>query len=77
MKDDGQSEENHDLPLRLLFSEFLAACAFTTLARAEDNIQDCVSHPNICNLVMMSLLTHTSFSIIFMFRSTARSSDAL
>ncbi|KAF2659423.1 SPO22-domain-containing protein [Lophiostoma macrostomum CBS 122681] len=44
LKDHSQSEDNHDLPLRSLFCEFLAACAFTTLARAEDNIQDCLRY---------------------------------
>ncbi|KAF2712150.1 SPO22-domain-containing protein [Pleomassaria siparia CBS 279.74] len=37
-------EDDNDLPLRLLFCDFLAACAFATLARAEDNIQVCLQH---------------------------------
>ena len=34
-----QAEPDADLPLRMMFCNFLSACAFTTLARAEDNIQ--------------------------------------
>ncbi|KAF2199170.1 SPO22-domain-containing protein [Delitschia confertaspora ATCC 74209] len=39
LKGPTESEHHGDLPLRLMFCEFLAACAYTTLARAEDNIQ--------------------------------------
>ncbi|KAF1997925.1 SPO22-domain-containing protein [Amniculicola lignicola CBS 123094] len=40
----GESEDKSDLSLRLMFCHFLAACAFTTLARAEDNNQDRCQH---------------------------------
>lgn len=39
----GPSEGETDLFLRLMFCEFLATCTYTTLARAEDNLQECVS----------------------------------
>jgi hypothetical protein len=39
-----QSDTEGDLCLRLVFCEFLAACTYTTLARAEDNTQLSVSH---------------------------------
>lgn len=39
----GPSEDAADLFLRLMFCEFLATCTYTTLARAEDNLQECVS----------------------------------
>ncbi|KAF2190807.1 SPO22-domain-containing protein [Zopfia rhizophila CBS 207.26] len=42
LKEQDQPEATNDLPLRLMFCNFLAACAYTTLARAEDNIQDCL-----------------------------------
>jgi len=32
-----------DLCLRLVFCEFLSSCTYTTLARAEDNTESCVS----------------------------------
>lgn len=32
-----------DLCLRLVFCKFLAACTYATLARAEDNVESCVS----------------------------------
>ncbi|KAF2463463.1 SPO22-domain-containing protein [Lindgomyces ingoldianus] len=44
LQEQGQSETNADLPLRLMFCHFLAACAFITLARAEDCIQDCLQY---------------------------------
>jgi hypothetical protein len=40
-QDDAQ-EKADDLCLRLLFCHYLSVCAFTTLARAEDNMQDYV-----------------------------------
>ncbi|KAF2689190.1 SPO22-domain-containing protein [Lentithecium fluviatile CBS 122367] len=40
LKENGQSECDGDLSLRLMFCHFIATCAFTTLARAEDNVQD-------------------------------------
>ncbi|OCK77725.1 SPO22-domain-containing protein [Lepidopterella palustris CBS 459.81] len=44
LKDQDQDEANDDLNLRLMFCDFLAACAFVTLARAEDNIQASLQH---------------------------------
>jgi hypothetical protein len=43
LKEKGQLAEG-DLCLRLVFCEFLAACTYTTLARAEDNTQLSVNH---------------------------------
>lgn len=40
---DHDGSDIEDLSLRSMFCDFLASCAFTTLARAEDNIQQCVS----------------------------------
>ncbi|KAF2036041.1 SPO22-domain-containing protein [Setomelanomma holmii] len=41
-----QSDEvaKGDLCLRLVFCEFLAACTYTTMARAEDNIEHCLQY---------------------------------
>ncbi|KAF1916890.1 meiosis protein SPO22/ZIP4 like-domain-containing protein [Ampelomyces quisqualis] len=39
-----QPSTEGDLCLRLVFCEFLAACTYTTLARAEDNIESCLQH---------------------------------
>ncbi|KAL5459232.1 hypothetical protein PMIN06_002899 [Paraphaeosphaeria minitans] len=33
-----------DLCLRLMFCHYLSVCAFTTLARAEDSMQDCIQY---------------------------------
>ncbi|KAF2281473.1 SPO22-domain-containing protein [Westerdykella ornata] len=38
LKDTGNPDP--DLPLRLMFCDFLSCCAYTTLARAEDNVKD-------------------------------------
>jgi hypothetical protein len=43
LKEKDQSMEG-DLCLRLVFCEYLAACTYTTLARAEDATDQCVSH---------------------------------
>lgn len=43
MKEHDKSDGASDLCLRLVFCEFLAACTYTTLARAEDNTESCVS----------------------------------
>lgn len=42
MKEQEDSDSTGDLSLRLVFCEFLAACTYTTLARAEDNIESCL-----------------------------------
>jgi hypothetical protein len=42
-----QSNTEGDLCLRLMFCEFLAACTYTTLARAEDNTQQSVGHASL------------------------------
>ncbi|XP_014560370.1 hypothetical protein COCVIDRAFT_89663 [Bipolaris victoriae FI3] len=39
LKEKGSSNTSSDLSLRLLFCEFLAACTWITLARAEDNVE--------------------------------------
>jgi hypothetical protein len=43
LRDKTRPNANGDLCLRLVFCEFLAACAYTTLARAEDNTEQSVS----------------------------------
>ena len=43
LRDKTRPNANSDLCLRLVFCEFLAACAYTTLARAEDNTEQSVS----------------------------------
>ncbi|PVH94353.1 SPO22-domain-containing protein [Periconia macrospinosa] len=40
----GHSEGDIDLSLRLMFCEFLVTCTYTTLARAEDNVQECLQY---------------------------------
>ncbi|CAI6268821.1 unnamed protein product [Periconia digitata] len=44
LQEQDQSEDKIDLALRLMFCEFLATCSFTTLARAEDSIQECLQY---------------------------------
>ncbi|KAF2639244.1 SPO22-domain-containing protein [Massarina eburnea CBS 473.64] len=44
LKEHGQLQYETDLALRLMFCDFLATCTYTTLARAEDNIQDCLQY---------------------------------
>ena len=43
LKEGDQPGTTGDLCLRLVFCEFLASCTYTTLARAEDNVESCVS----------------------------------
>ncbi|KAL6711348.1 sporulation-specific protein 22 [Coniothyrium glycines] len=42
LRDVDTTSAEGDLCLRLVFCEFLAACAYTTIARAEDNIEQCL-----------------------------------
>ncbi|KAL5114846.1 sporulation-specific protein 22 [Pleosporales sp. CAS-2024a] len=44
LRDSNQSGADGDLGLRLVFCEFLASCAYATLARAEDNIEGCLQY---------------------------------
>ncbi|KAF1852174.1 SPO22-domain-containing protein [Cucurbitaria berberidis CBS 394.84] len=44
LKGQNQSGAEGDLCLRLVFCEFLAACTYTTLARAEDNTAQCFQY---------------------------------
>ncbi|KAH7090298.1 meiosis protein SPO22/ZIP4 like-domain-containing protein [Paraphoma chrysanthemicola] len=44
LKDQDQAGQEGDLCLRLVFCEFLAACAYITLARAEDNMEACLQY---------------------------------
>ncbi|KAF2130996.1 SPO22-domain-containing protein [Dothidotthia symphoricarpi CBS 119687] len=37
-----KSDTGSDVSLRLVFCEFLATCSYTTMARAEDNVQNCL-----------------------------------
>jgi hypothetical protein len=43
LQEQNKSGTEGDICLRLVFCEFLAACTYTTLARAEDNTESCVS----------------------------------
>lgn len=43
LRDQDKPDNEGDLCLRLVFCKFLAACTYTTLARAEDNAQQCAS----------------------------------
>jgi hypothetical protein len=54
--DQKESDNEGDICLRLVFCEFLAACTYTTLARAEDNIESCVRlrHPNSCSTLVLT-----------------------
>lgn len=42
LKEQDNTNSSSYLSLRLVFCEFLAACTYTTLARAEDNTEICV-----------------------------------
>ncbi|KAI4712219.1 hypothetical protein J4E89_002485 [Alternaria sp. Ai002NY15] len=44
LKEKTQPNPDGDLCLRLVFCEFLAACTYTTLARAEDNIKESIGY---------------------------------
>ncbi|ORY11635.1 meiosis protein SPO22/ZIP4 like-domain-containing protein [Clohesyomyces aquaticus] len=44
LQEQDKPETNPDLPLRLIFCHYLAGCAFATLARAEDNLKDCLQY---------------------------------
>jgi hypothetical protein len=48
------------LPLRLIFCDFLAACAYTTLARGDDNVQSSVREIFLtgCRLCLTNQLQH-------------------
>ncbi|KAH7122269.1 meiosis protein SPO22/ZIP4 like-domain-containing protein [Dendryphion nanum] len=41
---DSRPADTPDLNLRLMFCDFLSTCALTTLARTEDNTQDCLQY---------------------------------
>jgi hypothetical protein len=43
IQEQNKSGTEGDISLRRVFCEFLAACTYTTLARAEDNTESCVS----------------------------------
>jgi hypothetical protein len=43
IQEHNKSGTEGDICLRLVFCEYLAACTYTTLARAEDSIEICVS----------------------------------
>ncbi|KAF1940662.1 SPO22-domain-containing protein [Clathrospora elynae] len=44
LKEQDQAKAEGDLCLRLVFCEYLAACTYTTLARAEDNNKQCTQY---------------------------------
>jgi hypothetical protein len=68
-----QSTES-DLCLRLVFCEFLAACTYTTLARAEDNTAESVSRRLFP--LMNSVTDWYRLNTIWRRASTVKSSDA-
>jgi hypothetical protein len=61
---DHAQEKADDLCLRLLFCHYLTVCAFTTMARAEDNMQDCVRcliAPDVQRLTMVDTTLSSGF----------------
>ena len=74
LREQDRSGAEGDLCLRLVFCEFLAACTYTTLARAEDNIEQCVSSHGA---LVISLADQVSYNTISKLVNTVKNSDVL
>lgn len=58
LQDGKPPREMKDLGLRRMFCDFLAACAYIAVARAEDNIEASVSGSHLVNtIISVSVLT--------------------
>ena len=62
LKEEDLSGAEGDLCLRLVFCEFLAGCTYTTLARAEDNIEQCVSLSSVMAIRLAYQISYSTIS---------------
>jgi hypothetical protein len=58
MKEESAPDED-ELSLRLMFCDFLSCCAFTILARTEDNIHDNVSSVHDAYILLLIFAAST------------------